>query len=155
MPRAETACVRSLVVEPWIPVGAAALRRGVKEHPERVHVGRVVGILTGIGDLASALCRVEEADRAVTFAPEHKVTGFVGVALAVVVGPEVAGRIGVELQARPVSRLGIVENASDRGSSNHDQCRALLDLRASPSQASSCAEHIRQPLVRCGPYIMQ
>ena len=42
--------------------------------------------------LAPALGRVEQADRAVALAAEHEVTGFIGVVLAVAVGPEVAFR---------------------------------------------------------------
>lgn len=43
---------RSLV-QLWIPVGTAASRRGVRDNPERIHVGRAVRVLAGIGERAT------------------------------------------------------------------------------------------------------
>src|SRR5437762_9630410 len=56
---------RFLVAQAWVPILAAALRRGVEDRPQRIEIGRAARILTGIGRARSHFNGPEVTDRAI------------------------------------------------------------------------------------------
>ena len=74
-----------------VPVGAATLRGGVEQEPQRVHLDRASRILAGVGHVTGDLVAPEVTDHAVSTG-EHVVGGHVGVLRRHVVPRVVAAR---------------------------------------------------------------
>jgi hypothetical protein len=99
-----------LVIELWIPVRAAALRRQVQHKPKRVEVRRAARILSGIGHCSAHLAAIEVADDSVAPAEDTE-AGDISVLGPYVGASVLAGPIGNERQIREAALILVIDQA--------------------------------------------